>query len=109
MEATGNCTIVICTTQEARQLVNSITDAVCESYVSCFVVAQPLVMPHVRHAHVLLPLVMHPIRHAHLNIHIVVSLKGRTTCIWSFGCGFAGATTMGCTGFELSFGIVIVL
>ena len=47
--------------------------------------------------------------HWHLSLHIVVSLKGRITCIWSFGCGFACATAMGCAGFRLLFGIIIVL
>ena len=41
--------------------------------------------------------------------HIVVSLKGRTTYIWSFGCGFAYDTAMGCAGFRLSFSIIILL
>ena len=53
----------------------------------------PLVRPNVRHLYVLLPLVMPYIRHAHLDLYITVSLKGRTTRIWSFGCGFACATT----------------
>ena len=57
----------------------------------------------------LLPLVMLHIRHACLGQHIAVSLKGRTTHIRSFGCGFACATTMGCAGFKLLFGIIIVL
>ena len=64
-------------------------------------VLQPLVRPHVRHLCVLQPLVRHPIMHAHLGLYIAVSLKGRTTHIWSFGCSFAGATAMGCAGFRL--------
>ena len=50
-------------------------------------VLQPLVRPHVRHVCVLLPLVRPHVRHARLGLHIAVSLKGRTTRIWSFGCG----------------------
>ena len=73
------------------------------------VVRQYLVMPHVRHAYVLLPLVMIHIKHMHLGLHIGVSLKGRTTNVCSFGCGFACATTIGCAGFELSFGIFFFL
>ena len=46
--------------------------------------------------------------HARLELHIAVSLKGRTTCNWSLGCGFACATAMGCAGFRLSFGTIIV-
>ena len=67
-----------------------------------------LVMPHVRHVGVLLPLISSHVRHACLDLHIVVSFKGRTTYIWSFGCGFAYAITMGCAGFKLSFGIIIL-
>ena len=77
-----------------------------EGYISCSLVAWYLVMPHVRHVYVLmplvrlhirhvcviLPLVMHHIRHACLGLHIVANMKGRTTCTWSFGCGFACAT-----------------
>ena len=66
-------------------------------------------MPHVRHVCVLLPLVRPHIRHVHLGLHIAVSLKVRTTHIWSFGCYFACATAMGCAGFKLLFGTVIVL
>ena len=69
----------------------------------------PLVRPNVRHLCVLLPLIMPHVRHAHLSLHIVVSLKGRTSRIWSFGCGFTYATTMGCAGFSLSFSMIIVL
>ena len=43
------------------------------------------------------------------RLHIGVSLKGRTTSIWSFGCSFTCATIIECAGFELSFGIIIVL
>ena len=60
-----------------------------------------LVMPHVRHVYVLQPLVRPHIRHAHLGLHIAVSLKGRTTRICSFGCGFAYTTAMACAGFRL--------
>ena len=94
-----------------------------EGFISCLVVVrylvmphirhmyvlQPLVRPHVRHVCVLQPLVRPHVRHARLGLHIAVSLKGRTTCIWSFGCGFACATAMGCAGFRLLFGTVIVL
>ena len=64
----------------------------------------PLVWPYVRYVCVLLPLVMPHIRHTRLRLHIAVSLKGRTTHIWSFGHGFSCATAMGCAGFRLSFG-----
>ena len=66
-----------------------------------------LIMPHVRHVYVLQPLVRPHVRHARLGLHIAVSFKGTTTCIWSFGCGFACATAMGCAGFRLSFVIII--
>ena len=66
-------------------------------------------MHHVRHVYVLLPLVMPHIRDAHLGLHIRVGLKGRTTRIWFFGYSFTYATTMGCSGFEISFGMIIVL
>ena len=93
-----------------------------EGYVSRSVVVRHLIMlyvshvyvllhfarPYIRHVRVLLPLVRPHIRHAHLGPHIMVSLKGRTTCIWSFGCGFACATAMGCAGFRLLFGTIIV-
>ena len=69
----------------------------------------PLVRPYVKYIYVLLPLVILHVRHAHLGIHIVVSLKGRITHIWSFGCGFVCALTMGCAGFKLPFGTIIVL
>ena len=49
------------------------------------------------------------VTYAHLGLHIAVSLKGRTTCIWCFGCGFTCDITMGCVGFRLSFGMIIVL
>ena len=67
-----------------------------------------LVMPHVRHAYVLQLLVRPHVRYAHLGLYIAVSLKGRTTRIWSFGCGFACATAMGYAGFRLLFGTAIV-
>ena len=69
----------------------------------------PLVRPHVRHVYMLLPVVMSHVRHAHLGLHIGDRLEYRITHIWSLGCGFACATTMGCAGFKLSFGIIIVL
>ena len=72
-------------------------------------VLQPLVMPYVRHVYVLLPLVRPHIRHVRLGLHKAVGLKGRTTRIWSFSCGFACATAMGYAGFRLLFGIIIVL
>ena len=94
-----------------------------EGYVSHSVVEQYLIMPYVRHVYVLLtlvkphvryvcillPLVRPHVRHVHLSLHIVVSLRGRTTCIWSFGYGFACATVMGCVRFRLFFGTIIVL
>ena len=58
MEATKNCNITIGTTQEGGQQANSIIDAMYEGYISRLVVAQPLVMPHVKYVCVLLPLVM---------------------------------------------------
>ena len=76
---------------------------------ACVCMLLPLVRHHVRHVYVLLPLVMPYISNIHLELHKSVSLKGRMTCIWSFGCGFTCATTMGCAGFELSFSIGIVL
>ena len=78
-------------------------------YVRHLCILLPLVRPHIRHMCVLLPLVMPHVRHAHLGLHIAVSLKGRTTLIWSFGCGFSSATTMGCTEFKLPFCIIFVL
>ena len=69
----------------------------------------PLVKFHVRHVCVLLLLVMPHVKHAHLGRHIAVGLKGRTIRIWSFGCSFTCATTMGCAGFRRLFGIIIVL
>ena len=72
-------------------------------------VLQLLVKRHVRHVCVLLPLVRPHVRHAGLGLYIVASLKGRTTCIWSFGCAFACATAMGCAGFRLLFGTIIAL
>ena len=70
---------------------------------------QPLVRPYVKHVCELLPLVRPHVRYVRLGLHIAVSLKGRKTRIWSFGCGFACATAMGCAGFRLLFGTVIVL
>ena len=78
-------------------------------HVSHVYVLQPLVRPHVRYVYVLLPLVRPYVRNARLGLHIAVSLKGRTTYIWSFGCSFACATVMGNAGFRLLFGTVIVL
>ena len=69
----------------------------------------PLVRPHVGHVCVLLPLVRPHVRHVHLGLHIAVSSKGKTTCIWSFAYSFACATTMGCAGFRPLFGTIIVL
>ena len=69
----------------------------------------PLVTPYVRHLCVLLPLVIPHVRHARLDLYIAIILKGRATHIWFFGCGFACATTMGCAGFRLSFGTIILL
>ena len=57
----------------------------------------------------ILPLVMFNLRHALGGLYIQASLKGITTCIWSFSCSFACDTTMGCCGFKLSFGIIILL
>ena len=71
--------------------------------------ARCIVIPHVRHVYVLQPLVRPHIRHVPLGLHIALSLKGKTTQIWSFGCGFACATAMGCVGFRLLFGTAIVL
>ena len=68
----------------------------------------PLVRPYVRHVYMLLPFVRPYVRHAGLGLHIAVSLKGRTTHIWSFGCGFACATAMGCSGFRLLLGTIFV-
>ena len=80
-----------------------------KGYVSYLVVVRCLVMPHIWHVYVLLPLVRPHVKHAHLGLHIAVSSKDRTTCIWSSGLSFACATAMGCTGFRLSFGIMIVV
>ena len=80
-----------------------------EGYASHLVVVRYLVMPHVRHVYVLLPLVRPHERHAHLDLYIVVSSKGRTNHIWSFGCSFACATAMGCAAFRLLFDIIIIL
>ena len=76
-------------------------------YVRHVYVLQHLVRPHVRHMCLLLPLVRPHITHVRLGLYIAVSLKGRTTCIWSFGCGFNCVTTMGCAWFGLLFGTII--
>ena len=57
----------------------------------------------------LLPLIMPHVRPAHLGPTSGVKLEGGATSIWSFGCSFACSTAMGCAGFKLSFGIIIVL
>ena len=80
-----------------------------EGYVSHLVLVQHLVRPHIRHVCVLLPLVRPHERHAYLGLYIAASLKGRTTCIWPLGYGFACATAMGYTGFKLLFVTIIVL
>ena len=72
-------------------------------------VLQPLVRPNVKHMCVLLLLVRPHVRHARLGLYIAVSLKGRITHIWSFGCGFACAIAMGCAEFRLLFDTIIVL
>ena len=77
--------------------------------ISHLVVVQYLEMHHVRHVCVLLPLIRPHIRHAHLGLHIAVSFEGRTTHIWSFGCGFTCATAMGYGRFRLLFSGNIVL
>ena len=69
----------------------------------------PLVRPHIRYVCLLLPLVMPHVRHAHLGLYIAVSLKGKTTHIWSFGCSFTCTTIMGCAVFRLLFDTIIVL
>ena len=70
---------------------------------------QYLVTFHIRHVYILLPLIKPHVMHARLGLHIAVSFKGRTTRIWSFGYGFACVTPMGCAGFRLLFGTIIVL
>ena len=70
---------------------------------------EPFIKPHIRHVCVLLPLVRPHASYALLGLHIEVNLKGLTTCIWSFGCCFACATTMGCAGFGLLFATIIFL
>ena len=70
---------------------------------------QYLVRPHVKHLCVLLPLVVPHVRHAHLGLHIAVILKGKTTYICSFGFNLAFTTTMGCSGSRISFGIITLL
>ena len=122
MEAAENCTKAIRATQKAELQANSIINAMYEGCVSHSVAVRYLVMPyvkyvnmlqhfvrsHVRHVCVLLPLVRPHVRHVCLGLHIAVSLKGRTTYIWFFGCGFACAIAMGYAGFRLLFGTVIV-
>ena len=66
-------------------------------------------MLYIRHVCVLLLLVRPHVRHAHLGLHIAVSLKGRTTRIWSFGCDFTCDTAVVCAGFRLLFDTIIVL
>ena len=78
-------------------------------YVRHICVLLPLIRPHVGNLYVLLPLVVPHLRHAHLSLYMGVGLKGRTICICSFSFSFACATTMGCAGFKLSFGIIILL
>ena len=78
-------------------------------YIKHVYLLHPLVRRYVRHVCVLLPLVRPYVGHANFGLHIVVSLKGRTTRIWSIGCSFACATVMGYAGFRLLFGIAIVL
>ena len=56
-----------------------------------------------------MPFVMLNTRHANLGLHILVSLKVRATCIWSFGCDFTYAITIGCAGSKLSFSIIIII
>ena len=94
-----------------------------EGYVSCLVAVWYLFMPHIRHVYVLLPLlrphirymcvllalVMLHVRYARLGLHIAVSLKGGTTRIWSFDCGFTCAAAMVCAGFRLLFDTIIFL
>ena len=77
--------------------------------ISRSIVVWYLVKPHVRHVYVLQPLARPRVGHVRLGLHIAVSLKGRTACIWSFGCGFACATAMGYAGFRVLFGTIIVL
>ena len=107
METTGNCTIAIGATHEARQQANSIISTMYEGCFSRPVVVQHLLMPHVRHLYVLLPLVIPHIRDAHLGLHKGVRLKGRTIEIWFFGCNFACAAKIRCGGLKLSFGTII--
>ena len=95
--------------QEAVKQANSAIGGMYEGYVSYSVVAQSLVRPHIRHMCVLLPRVMPNVRHVHLGLNVWINLKGRITCIWSFGCDFAFAITMGCAALKLSFGIIIIL
>ena len=69
----------------------------------------PLIRPHVKHVYVLLALLMPHTKHEHLGLPIMVSLKGKTTHIWPFGCVCACATTIRCALFRLSLGITILL
>ena len=80
-----------------------------KGYISHLVVAQPLVMPYIGYVCVLLHLKILHRRYAHLCLNIGVSLKGRTTHIWSFGCNFAYTTKKIYAGFKLSFGISTIL
>ena len=80
-----------------------------EGYVSHSVIVQYLIMIHVKHMCMLLPLVMLHVRHVQLGLYIGVSLNSKTTYISSFGCSFVCATTMGCAGFKLLLGMIIVL
>ena len=77
--------------------------------VSHSVVVWYFVRLHVRHVFVLPPLVKPHVRHARLGLHIAVSLKGRTTRIWFFGCAFSCTTSIGCAGFKLILSTIIVL
>ena len=77
---------------------------------SCYAYMQlPLLRPHAKHVCMLMPLVRPHVRHTHLRLHIAVSLNGRATRIWSFCCGFACTTAMGCAVFRLSFGTIFLL
>ena len=100
MEATRNCTKAIDTTQEAGQQANSVIDSVYEGYISYLVVAWYPVRPNITHVCVILHFVIPHVRHIHLGLRIGVSLKGRTACIWSFGCGFTFATITDVLGLD---------
>ena len=97
------------TTEEAGIKAKSIINAMYKGYLRRSVVVQYLTMPHVRHVCMLLPLVRAHVRHAHLCLHIAVSLKGRTNCIWSFSYGFSYATAMGYARFRLLCYTIIIL